>query len=377
MIFIYKTVLFAESQILSFSVVGDIMNHDLQIQTAYNKQCDCWDYRFSFEKVKPYLEKADVTIGNLETTLPGDKNKFSGYPKFGAPDELVDALKWSGFDILTLANNHSADKGYDAIIRTRLIVEKKGIIPLGTFYNEEHQQKNSIVIYNKNNFKIALLNFTYGTNGIPVPNPAKINEIDLNFIRDQIHKAKENNPDIIIVLFHYGTEYKTKPDIYQQYLVKIALKEGVDIVLGGHPHVLQPFELLTIKDKYGMKKERLIVWSLGNFVSNQKRINTTGGMIFQFQLIKQNNHIKITNLDYIPVFVDFNQRHYILPINDYIYLSLKKEKNKKLYGLVNWNKKKYHIYFKNNEVKNKFKMISFFRNAIKILQIMPRQMEIR
>jgi poly-gamma-glutamate synthesis protein (capsule biosynthesis protein) len=362
---------------ISFSVVGDIMNHDLQIKTAYNKECDCWDYKFCFEQVKPYLENSDITIGNLETTLPGNRNEFSGYPQFGAPDELVDALKWSGFDILTLANNHSVDKGLEGIIRTRLIVQKKGIIPLGTYFNKKDQEKNSVFIYNKNNFKIAFINFTYGTNGIPIPNPTKINEIDLNFLREQIFRAKQNRPDVIILLLHYGTEYKTEPDIYQQYVVKLALIEGVDIVLGGHPHVLQPFETIILKDKYGIEKKRLIVWSLGNFVSNQKRINTDGGMIFQFQLTKSNQKIDIENIDYIPVFVEFDKKHYILPIHEYIYLSSKKIKDEHSYGTLNIQKKIYYIYFKNKNIKNKHKMSLFFRNTLKIIQVLPKLLEIQ
>jgi poly-gamma-glutamate synthesis protein (capsule biosynthesis protein) len=368
--------LFAQSS-LTFAVVGDIMNHDLQIQTAYNKEIDAWDYKFSFEFVKPYLETADIAIGNLETTLPGDREKFSGYPQFGAPDELLDAIKWAGFDVLTLANNHCVDKGLDALIRTRNMVEKNGMIPLGTFYDDIDQEKKAVVIYQKNGFKLALLNFTYGTNGIPVPSPAKVNEIDLNILRKQIRKAKEYNPDAIIVLLHYGTEYQTQPDIYQHYVVHVALKEGADIILGGHPHVLQPFEVVQIKDKYGQNKNRLIVWSLGNFVSNQLRVNTDGGMIFQFQLIKQNNHILIENIDYIPVYVDFRGKHYILPIHEYIYLSSSIEKNKANYGHLTWNDKKYFVYFKNEHIKNKQKMANFFINSLEILKVLPKKIEIR
>jgi len=369
-------VLFAQSS-LSFSVVGDIMNHELQIQTAYNKEYDAWDYKFSFEFVKPYIENADIAIGNLETTLPGDRTKFSGYPQFGAPDELLDAIKWAGFDILTLANNHCVDKGLDALIRTRNLVEKEGLIPLGTFYDDVDQEKNAVVIYQKNGFKLALLNFTYGTNGISVPSPARVNEIDLNILKKQIRKARESNPDAIIVLLHYGTEYQTQPDIYQHYIVHLALKEGADIILGGHPHVLQPFEVVQMKDKYGQNKNRLIVWSLGNFVSNQLRVNTDGGMIFQFQLTKRNNHVLIENIDYIPVYVDFRGKHYVLPIHEYIYLSSSIEKNKINYGNFNWNNKKYFVYFKNEEVSNKHKMANFFINSLEILKILPKKIEIR
>lgn len=365
------------TQTLSFAVVGDIMNHELQIKTAYNKECNCWDYKFSFEKVKPYLEQVDLTIGNLETTLPGDPALYSGYPQFGAPDELLDAIQWSGFDILTLANNHSVDKSLLGLIRTRKIVEEKGIIPLGTYYTEEHQKKHSIVFIEKNNIKLALLNFTYGTNGIAVPYPARINQIDLNYLRKQIASAHKLQPDVIILLLHYGTEYKTEPDSYQRYIVNMALMEGVDIVLGGHPHVIQPFEIVKKQDKYGIQKERLIVWSLGNFVSNQLRINTDGGMIFLFKLNKINNIISISDIDYIPVYVDFNQRHYVLPIHEYVYLSSVKDPEKVFYGNINWNQKQYNIYFKNENVAKKNQMVLFLQNIIKITNVMPKKIEIQ
>lgn len=359
---------------VSFSVVGDIMSHDLQISTAYSSECDCWDYKFCFEKVKPYLESTDITIGNLETTLPGDRKLFSGYPQFGTPDELIDALIWSGFNFLTLANNHSVDKGLSGIKRTRMIVEKKGIIPLGTFYSIEHYEKNFVTFYKKNQIVFAFLNFTYGTNGIPVPYPTVINQIELEELRNQIEFAKKQSPDVIILLLHYGKEYQTIPNPYQKLIVNLALKEGVDIVLGGHPHVLQPFEKIKLKDKYGIEKERLIVWSLGNFVSNQLKENTDGGMIFQFKIKKEDQKIEIFDLDYIPVYVNFNKKHYILPIHEYLYLSKEKKSN----DFINLENKTYYIHsLQQKENFNKFKMIHFLKNTVKILGILPKKMQIQ
>lgn len=365
------------SRSLSFAVVGDIMNHALQISTAYSKECDCWDYRFSFEKVKPYLESADITIGNLETTLPGKRELYSGYPQFGAPDELLDALVWSGFDILTLANNHSVDKGFEGLTRTKHVTKSKGIVPLGTYIDYHDFQQSSTVFVEKHDFRIALLNFTYGTNGIPVPRPAKIDEIEIPVLQKRIAEAKKHNPDVLILLLHYGTEYRTVPDTYQRKIVELALLEGTDIILGGHPHVLQPVELITRRDKYGIEKERLIAWSLGNFVSNQKKINTDGGIILKFSIRKVEGKIRIFNIDYIPVYVDFHGRHYILPVTEYIFLSKTLlPANKNAYSLAHGNQV-YFIYFKNQNVYNKDRMILFFKNAYRILGFLPESLEIR
>lgn len=357
---------------VSFSVVGDIMNHDLQITTAYDSSCDCWDYKFSFEKVKPYLEKTDITIGNLETTLPGEKSLYSGYPQFGAPDSLIDALYWAGFRILTLANNHSVDKGLQGILRTKMVVKTKGLLPLGTFTDEEYQNKHFVSFYRKNQILFAFLNFTYGTNGLAVPYPAVINQIDLEELRMQIEYAKKQNPDVVILLLHYGKEYITIPNPYQKLIVNLAFKEGVDIVLGGHPHVLQPFELLKIRDKYGDEKERLVAWSLGNFISNQSKPNTDGGMIFQFKVKKENQNISIHDIDYIPVYVNFDGKHRILPIHEYLYLSKEKKSN----DIVKLDNMEYFIH-SNPNIKNynKEKMIIFFKNTLEILKRLPKTIE--
>ncbi len=364
---------------VSFSVVGDIMNHQTQINTAYDKKCDCWDYRFSFEKVKPYLRQTDITIGNLETTLPGNRKLFSGYPQFGAPDELIDALKDAGFNVLTLANNHSVDKGYNAFLRTRYIVSTKGIIPLGTFYNYQDYEQNKITIITKNNIRLAFLNYSYGTNGIPIPLPAKMDIIDFRLMHRDIEKAKEYLPDLIILLLHYGTEYLTEPDNFQRYIVNFALKEGVDIILGGHPHVLQKFEKIILTDKYGNTKERLIVWSLGNFISHQKRRNTYGGIIFQFKIRKENHIIKISEEDYIPVFVQFKGKHFILPIHEYLYLS---DTGNTSHFFINVFNNYYNVHFlkeKNEELQkiDKLRMITFLQDSLEILKIFPKKLIIK
>ncbi len=365
--------LYAEKKVVSFSVVGDIMNHDLQIYTAYDPTCDCWNYKFSFEKVKPYLEETDITIGNLETTLPGERTMYSGYPQFGAPDALIDALSWSGFDILTLANNHCVDKGLKGLLRTKIVVKQKGLIPLGTFTDEEYQNKNFVSFYKKNQIVFAFLNFTYGTNGLAVPYPAMVNQIDLEELRMQIEYTKKQNPDVIILLLHYGKEYITSPNLYQKLIVQLAFKEGVDIVLGGHPHVLQPFELLKVSDKYGNEKQRLVVWSLGNFISNQKKPNTDGGMIFQFKVKKENQQILIYDLDYIPVYVSFNGKHRILPIHEYLYLSIQEPSK----YVVKLNNIKYFIHFyPDKKDYHTEKMILFFMNSLEILKTLPKKLQI-
>lgn len=310
---------------IQFAVVGDIMVHEPQLHTSWYDDCNCHNFEPVFSEVKPYLESADLTIGNLETTLPGDPGLYSGYPKFGAPDSLADALVYSGFDILTTANNHSCDKGKDAIIRTTEVLDDLNLFHLGTYKSRREYEKNRIFLIRKNGLKFAMLNYTYGTNGITVPDGVHVNLIDKDVVRSDIELARTLKTDGIIVLFHFGTEYLRFPDDFQKEMVDFAFYEGADIVLGGHPHVLQPFEVKRTTDRYGAEKDRLVIYSLGNFVSNQRARYKNGGIIFRFFVNKNSDgELFFRDVNFVPVWVSVSGdsggrlRHRILPVEDYI-----------------------------------------------------------
>lgn len=278
---------------VTLAVVGDLMLHQTQLDAAYQKSCDCYRFDDVFSEVKPYLSAADITIGNLETTLPGesdgkDKNKFySGYPRFGAPDSFIDALAAAGFDILATANNHSMDKGKAGVLRTIKTLDNKNILHLGTYESKTDLTKNRVLIVEKNGLRLAFLNYTYGTNGLPVPDDIEVNRISKERVTTDIKAAQKLSADAILILFHFGSEYARFPDNFQKNMVQFAFEQGADVVLGGHPHVLQPYEIVLAKDMYGNNKERLVIYSLGNFVSGQQRRYTNGGTIFQFSIIKE------------------------------------------------------------------------------------------
>lgn len=302
-----RSLIGSKESTIQISAVGDIMVHSTQLSSAYHSKCKCHNFHPVFRFVREHLIGSDIAIGNLETTLPGEAKLFSGYPQFGAPDELIDALKTIGFDILTTSNNHSVDKGSKGIDHTIDTLDKKGIKHLGTYKSLEEFEKNRILLYKVKDISIAFLSYTYGTNGIQIPKEKVVNIIDKPRISEDIQLARKQKPDLIIVCFHFGTEYARLPDKFQKEIVDFTIQEGADIILGGHPHVLQPYELEWIKDKYGIKKQRLILYSLGNFVSGQIKRYTTGGMIFNFKLTKKEDagrsEIFIQDLGYIPVFV--------------------------------------------------------------------------
>ena len=316
-----------EEKTVQVSAVGDIMVHSTQLTSAFDPKCKCHNFHPVFKNIKEYLVSADIAFGNLETTLPGDSKLFAGYPQFGAPDELAHALKDAGFDILTTSNNHSVDTGRKGIDHTIDTLDSLGISHLGTYKSIEEFEKNRILLYTKNGINFAFLSYSYSTNGIAIPKDKVVNIIDKDRIREDIQLARSKKPDVLIVAYHFGTEYARFPDKFQKEMVDFAFQEGADIILGGHPHVLQPYELDWIQDKYGERKQRLVIYSLGNFVSGQIKRYTNGGMIFNFKLTKKmqsgKTQISIQDVGYVPVFVYVSNdksgyQYNVLPVEKYL-----------------------------------------------------------
>jgi len=312
---------------ISISAVGDIMMHDSQLEAGHDPKTGHYDFSGMFEPVKTLLSAADLTVGNLETTLPGDTALIGGYPRFGAPDVLANNLKIAGFDILATANNHACDTGPAGFNHTLDMLDKYMIDHLGTYRSKKEIEENRFLLVQKNGFRIAFLNYCYGVNSMPVPNGAHVNMINETRMIQDIRLARQQDPDAIIVMLHWGKEYQRKPDADQKQLFYLLIREGVDVILGSHPHVIQPYALYMAPDRYGVAGPRLIIYSLGNFISNQRERYRNGGIIFNFTLEKnkeqEHGQIRISNIHYIPVWVyrrdtagkpDF----YILPIEQYL-----------------------------------------------------------
>ncbi len=189
---------------ITMSVVGDIMCHDTQYKDAYNSTTKEYDFSYVFSDVEYYLQTADITVGNLETTFAGKEVGYSNYPTFNTPEALGYDLKKLGIDVLSTANNHSLDKGYKGLVSTLNFLDDAGIAHTGTYASAEDQ--NQILIQNVKGVKIAFLSFTYGTNGIRIPSGKEycINLIDKDLIKRQINLAQEKQPDLICVFMHWG-----------------------------------------------------------------------------------------------------------------------------------------------------------------------------
>lgn len=284
--------------------LGDSLCHNTQYWDAYNSNDGTYNFSYVYEDIADYTKNSDITIGSLETTFAGEERGYSNYPTFNTPDSLATALKNIGVDIISLAGNHALDYGYTGLCRTIDVLDNAGISHLGTYKTPEEQEK--LLIQDVKGVKIAFINYTYGTNGIPVPSGKEycVNLIDKSLIKKQIEQAKEQNVDMIVACMHWGTEYRTTANSEQEELANFLFENGVDIILGNHPHVIEPMEKRTIKLADGTEKEVFVVYALGNFTADQRDEITRDSAILNLTITKNSNgKISIDKVDYVPIYM--------------------------------------------------------------------------
>lgn len=277
LVLLYGVTLSSQERI-TLLFVGDLMQHQAQIDAAKTSDKG-YDYSPCFSLVKEQISRADIAIANLEVTLGG--KPYKGYPAFSAPDEYLYAIKDAGFDLLLTANNHCLDRGKKGLERTVLLLDSLSIPHAGTYRNSEERKQNYPLFIRRNGFCIAFLNYTYGTNGIKPASPNIVNYIDKETIQEDIRSAQAKRPDAIIACMHWGEEYHSLPSREQRELADWLLEQGVTHVIGSHPHVIQPMEMRTDGNR-----QHVIVYSLGNFISNMSAPGTDGGLIFELELEK-------------------------------------------------------------------------------------------
>lgn len=301
---------------ISLLFAGDLMMHAPQFAAA-KVPGGGYDFSECFAAIKDEVEDADVAIANFETTTAGAP--YSGYPCFCAPDEYLVAIKNAGFDLLTTNNNHSCDRKAKGIDRTILMMDSLRIPHLGTYTSAAERERLYPYLLEKNGIRIALLSYTYGTNGIPVPKGKVVNLIDKQQMAKDIQKARQMQPDAIIAIMHWGIEYTMKPVREQRELADWLLSQGVTHVIGGHPHVVEPLELRT--DPVS-GQQHVVAYSMGNFISNQTPKPgkpEDGGMIVRFELVKD-SVVRVEDVRYSLQWVSRpnvsgKKVHRVLPVN--------------------------------------------------------------
>ena len=258
--------------------VGDAMQHGPQLRSAA-RAGGKYDYSPCFKFIEPVVESADYAIVNLECPLGGEP--YSGYPAFSAPDEYASALKSAGFDFFTTANNHCMDRGSKGVIRTIDALDRLGVPHVGTYKTESARDSLAVQVVTFNRLRVAILSYTYGTNGIPVSGGVSVGLIDRKRMAAEIELARKLC-DMVCVCMHWGEEYQLLPSKGQRDLADFLVDQGVDLIIGSHPHVIQPMER-RFSAKWG--KEVLVVYSLGNFISNQNGEDSRGGAMVEVELI--------------------------------------------------------------------------------------------
>ena len=250
---------------VKLAMVGDIMVHDYQYNEAYDPATGTYDFMHNFQDVKKYFAGNDLVIGNLELTFGGPNRPYSSVPCFNTPDSFLDAVQDAGFNLLITANNHCMDTGQAGLIRTLDKLDEAGISHFGTYRSQE--ERDAILYRDVNGIRFAFLSYTYGTNGIPVPEDYLVNLIDSDTMVSDIKEARKN-ADVVVVMPHMGNEYETYPkDIFVEW-ADLMFDAGADIVLASHPHVLQKMEYRTLDHGDGAH-DGFIIYSLGNFISSQ------------------------------------------------------------------------------------------------------------
>ena len=303
-----------------------------------------FDFSYLFQYLSPYLSKIDYAAANLETTLCGLDNgyPYNGYPNFNCPDSIVDAAKAAGFDMLLTANNHIYDTGHAGFLRTMQVIRDKGVDYLGTRLAEE--EKNYI-IRDVNGIRIGMICYTYNTsqsdsgvislNGIGLSsadsklvnsfNPSRLDSFCAK-LEKELAEMKAAGAEATVVYIHWGDEYQTTPNATQKSIAQKLCDLGVDVIIGGHAHVVQPVELLTATNDETRKT--LCLYSTGNIVSNQRKTNvlasghTEDGVLFSVTFAKYSDGtVVIEGAEILPTWVNLytnssGQRRYdILPLD--------------------------------------------------------------
>ena len=302
---------------ISLLFIGDIMGHDDQIRSALDTTKGAYCYDNVFQYVKGIISEADIAIANLEVTLAGAP--YRGYPAFSSPAALAQSCRNAGIDILATANNHSADRGKKGITGTIQRLDSLGIRHTGTFTGQREKDSLQPLLIESDSFRLALLNYTYGTNGIKVPVPVIVNMLVRDQVSADIAGALRLDPDAVILFLHWGTEYDTIPSADQEELAEHFSQQGARLIIGSHPHVIQKM-VWEKSDTSG--EERLIAYSLGNFVSNQRKQRTDGGLMLKIDLAKEAGSVFIADAGYYLTWVytpveDGKKRFYILPCSEF------------------------------------------------------------
>lgn len=317
----------------TIAAVGDIMCYDEQLKDALQED-GSYDFAPSFAAVKPYLESANLTVGNLELNFLGEGAGYSGYPNFNAPEALAGTLKDIGFDLLQTANTYSIQSGINGLNSTIRHLTAAGIDHAGTYHNKDAKNEDEgVILKNINGIRFAFIAYTKGLNNMALPSDASY-AVDVLFedyatnysiinkdaLLASVNAAKEMKADVIVAMLHWGNEYKVEPFSTQEEIADLLFKNGVDVILGSHSHEVGPMEMRKVTVD-GKEKEVFLAYSLGNFFSSMDKgtSRTSAILNLTFTMDAETGEVTISAVNYLPVYIvdkgeNATVRYEVLPV---------------------------------------------------------------
>ncbi len=301
-----------EKVTLTIKAVGDNLMHS----PVYNSCRDEDGFNFDglYENIIPYIKDADIAAINQETIFVEETQAFSGYPSFGTPEQVGESIERAGFNLITHATNHTYDRGYNALMHTIDFWKQYDHIKVIGIH-ETAEKQSEIEIFEKGDLKVALLNFTYGLNGYKLPSdkPYLVNIIDCGEGNKTLLEKAEESADITVVFLHFGTEYTHTPTAQQKKEIEFLVQNGADVIIGGHPHVIQPVCEHTSENG----NKAVVFYSLGNFLSNQSGTDKILGGMASVTIEKENGVTKVTHYEMLPTVTHADGKYTAYMLSDY------------------------------------------------------------
>lgn len=307
-----------EPTVARLMAAGDVMSHMPITNDAYVAASGSYSYGHMLQDPAEQLSGADYAVANLETVLAGGPN-YSGFPTFNSPDSLAADLKEAGFDLVSTANNHSLDQGLQGVFRTLDVLDQEELAHVGSYRSQEERDAASgIYVADVGGISVAFLSYTYGLNGFRLGQGEEyaINRFNLDYyttlsspdyslLERDLEAARALDTDLIAVLIHWGVEYQNAPNDHQTGLAQFLVEQGADLVLGNHPHVLQPYQTISVTGWDGQPRQGFVCYSLGNFLSNQQDLETRATAVLELELTRDpgTGETTLTHVGYLPYYM--------------------------------------------------------------------------
>ncbi len=291
--------------------IGDIVMHVPLLRGAYSKQTKTYDFSPYFSRIKASMEQADYTVINVDGPLGGRKfgsGSYKGYPQFNTPPVLLNTLADCGVDMLTLANNHALDTYYDGLVATIDNVDKVGLDHVGAYRSQQERDTPKVVLIN--GIRVGFGNYTVSTNNMSKRSDPAATQYGLGMVSNSnapqdIRRMREAGAEIVVMYMHWGEEYERSVQKAVKSIASKLVAAGADVVIGGHQHVVLPCEYLTVSDEAGEPRTGLVLYGMGNFLSDQRQRYRDSGIIFEITLRDDpaSGAVVVEDSRYIPTYV--------------------------------------------------------------------------